>query len=163
TDLEGVEATAYALADNQTALLATWDLPGLSKLLEDLKAEDALAGIGFEQADIDEILEGLVPETIDVEQDESPGLPDDPVSRSGDLWELGNHRLLVGDSASVEDVARLLAGAPVHLVNTDPPYNVKVEPRSNNAIAAGLSSFATTHHQGLDLARHPSKAKPTTT
>jgi len=49
----------------------------------------------------------------------------------------------------------------VHLVNTDPPYNVKVEPRSNNAIAAGLSSFAPTHHQKLDVARHPEKAKPT--
>jgi DNA modification methylase len=55
----------------------------------------------------------------------------------------------------------LLAGAPVHLVNTDPPYNCRVEPRSNNAIAAGLSSFTSTHHQGLDLARHPEKAKPT--
>ena len=46
-------------------------------------------------------------------------------------------------------------------MNTDPPYNVKVEPRSNNAIAAGLSSFTNTHHQGLDLARHPGKSKPT--
>src|SRR6185295_8081142 len=57
---------------------------------------------------------------------------------------------------------RLLGGEPIHLVNTDAPYNVKVEPRSNNAIAAGLSSFSgTTHHQGLDLARLPSKAKAT--
>ncbi len=68
---------------------------------------------------------------------------------------------------------RLLAGAPVHLVNTDPPYNVKVEPRSNNAIAAGLSSFPAAksvveasdargmHHQGFDLARHRTKSKPT--
>ncbi len=46
-------------------------------------------------------------------------------------------------------------------MNTDPPYNVKVEPRSNNAIAAGLSSFTSTHHQSLDLARDPGKAKPT--
>jgi len=66
------------------------------------------------------------------------------------------------DSSKPEDVGRLLAGATIHLVNTDPPYNVKVEPRSNNAIAAGLSSFAgATHHQGLDLARHPGKSKPT--
>jgi hypothetical protein len=49
----------------------------------------------------------------------------------------------------------------IHLVNTDPPYNVKVEPRSNNAIAAGLSSFETTHHQKMDVVRHPEKAKPT--
>jgi DNA modification methylase len=59
-------------------------------------------------------------------------------------------------------VDRLLEGAGVHLVNTDPPYNVKVEPRSNNAIAAGLSSFpGTSHHQSLDLARHQEKALPT--
>ena len=53
-----------------------------------------------------------------------------------------------------------MGGASIHLVNTDPPYNVKVEPRSNNAIAAGLSSFAApasgqTHHQKFDVERHP--------
>jgi DNA modification methylase len=59
-------------------------------------------------------------------------------------------------------VDRLVDGATIHLVNTDPPYGVKVEPRSNNAIAAGLSSFeGTTHHQKLDVVRHPEKAKPT--
>jgi DNA modification methylase len=59
-------------------------------------------------------------------------------------------------------VDRLLKGAPVHLVNTDPPYNVKVEPRSNNAIAARLSSFqATTQPHSLNGVRRPAKAKPT--
>jgi len=53
---------------------------------------------------------------------------------------LGDQRLLCGDSSKPEDVDRLLDGAEIHLCNTDPPYNVKVEPRSNNAIAAGLSS-----------------------
>jgi DNA modification methylase len=62
----------------------------------------------------------------------------------------------------VADVDRLLDGASIALANTDPPYNVKVEPRSNNAIAAGLSSFqSTTHHQKFDVARHPEKAHPT--
>src|SRR5262249_47252822 len=61
-----------------------------------------------------------------------------------------------------DDVERLLAGRRVQLVNTDPPYNVKVEPRSNNAIAAGLSSFAPrTHHQRFDAARNPGSTKPT--
>ena len=99
----------------------------------------------------------------------------------------GNHRLLCGDSSIAEDVDRLLDGAPIHLVNTDPPYNVRVEPRSNNAIAAGLSSFSNDaaakklkagqgnasfdvargkakagvqNHQRFDVARHPEKAKP---
>jgi DNA modification methylase len=90
-----------------------------------------------------------------------PAPPDEAITQAGDLWILGNHRLLCGDSGSVADVDRLLAGAPVHLVNTDPPYNVKVEPRSNNAIAAGLSSFPAAegghrgfmHHQSFDVAR----------
>jgi DNA modification methylase len=93
--------------------------------------------------------------------DAIPEPPETPITRPGDLWVLGDHRLLCGDSSKAEDVDRLLAGAPVHLVNTDPPYNVRVEPRSNNAIAAGLSSFQARHHQKLDVARHPSKAKPT--
>jgi len=58
------------------------------------------------------------------------------------LWILGNHRLPCGDSSKPEDLDRLLGGKTIQLVNTDPPYNVKVEPRSNNAIAAGLSSFS---------------------
>jgi len=83
------------------------------------------------------------------------------VTRLGDVWLLGDHRLLCGDSSSPTDLDRLLDGQRIHLVNTDPPYNVKVEPRSNNAIAAGLSSFQATHHQKLDVQLHPEKAKPT--
>jgi DNA modification methylase len=107
--------------------------------------------------------------------DDVPAPPDEAITKPGDLWILGNHRLLCGDSSKSEDVDRLLEGAAIHLVNTDPPYNVKVEPRSNNAIAAGLSSFTATkqgaidsadgrgmHHQGFDLARDKSKAKGTT-
>jgi DNA modification methylase len=90
-----------------------------------------------------------------------PAPPDEAITKLGDLIILGDHRLLCGDSSKPADLDRLLGGAKIHLVNTDPPYNVKVEPRSNNAIAAGLSSFTQTHHQGLDLARHPGKAKAT--
>lgn len=96
-----------------------------------------------------------------VTEDDVPEPPDEAITKPGDLIILGNHRLLCGDSSSPEDVDRLLGGEVIHLVNTDPPYNVKVEPRSNNAIAAGLSSFTATHHQGLDVARHPGKSKPT--
>jgi DNA modification methylase len=95
--------------------------------------------------------------------DAVPDPPDAATTQPGHLWILGNHRLLCGDSSKAEDVDRLLDGAQVHLVNTDPPYGVKVEPRSNNAIAAGLSSFqGTTHHQGFDVERHPEKAQATT-
>jgi DNA modification methylase len=161
TDLE---ATAYQVADNKTSEFASWDEPALAKILEHLRAEDALEGVGFSSGDIDDLLARLEAE-LGPGEGEDPGageLPENPVTRKGDLWLLGTHRLLCGDSAAPEDLDRLLAGAPVHLVNTDPPYGVKVEPRSNNAIAAGLSSFTgTSHHQSLDLARHPSKATPT--
>jgi DNA modification methylase len=70
-----------------------------------------------------------------------PEPPEQAVTHSGDFWALGRHRLLCGDSAEAADVDRLLEGAPIHLVNTDPPCAVRVEPRINNAIAAGLSSF----------------------
>jgi len=100
-----------------------------------------------------------VPATKD--DDEVPE-PAEAITKPGDLWILGEHRLLCGDAGNAEDVDRLLAGISIQLVNTDPPYNVKVEPRSNNAIAAGLSSFSTmTHHQAFDLARHPNSARPT--
>jgi DNA modification methylase len=99
----------------------------------------------------------------EIVQDEAPLPPDEPITQRGDLWILGNHRLLCGDSSNVADVDRLLDGEVIHLINTDPPYNVKVEPRSNNAIAAGNSSFANPnkHHQKFDLERHPEKAKKT--
>src|SRR5262249_44726797 len=91
-----------------------------------------------------------------------PAPLDEAVSERGDVWQLGDHRVMCGNSADRGDLEKLLAGARIQLVNTDPPYNGKVEPRSNNAIAAGLSSFApSTHHQRFDLARRPSVAQPT--
>jgi len=114
--------------------------------------------------DPDELAKILNPDLKDgqCDPDDVPAPPDAAITQPGDLWILGEHRLLCGDSSKPADVDRLLDGAVIHLANTDPPYNVKVEPRSNNAIAAGLSSFkGTTHHQSLDVARHPGKSKPT--
>jgi len=104
----------------------------------------------------------LAVDDTEVIEDEVPEPPDEATTQPGDLWILGDHRLLCGDSSKPKDLDRLLDGQPIHLCNTDPPYNVKVEPRSNNAIAAGLSSFqGPKHHQKLDVERHPGKAKPT--
>src|SRR5712692_2715912 len=157
-DEDDVRAVARAIADNRTAELATWDEEKLAQLLQSIRevGEMDLEVTGFSQADIDQLL------PLDIPQDEVPEPPDDPLTRFGDLWVLGNHRLLCGDSSKSQDVDRLVDGAQIHLVNTDPPYNVKVEPRSNNAIAAGLSSFAgTRHHQRFDVARCSEKSKPT--
>ena len=140
-DLTPAQIKAYRLADNQTATLAEWDYDLLPLELKDLQGLDFdLSLLGFSDDDLTELLappgtEGLT------DPDAVPEPPDEPVTRPGDLWVLGQHRLLCGNAGNAEDVDRLLDGAQVHLVNTDPPYNVKVEPRSNNAIAAGLTSF----------------------
>jgi DNA modification methylase len=156
------QVKAYRLADNKTGELAEWNLDLLTQELAQLKEiEFDLSLIGFSTDELDRLLEGEDTTGL-VDPDFIPDPPDKAITKVGDLWRLGEHRLLCGDSARAEDVDRLLDGAPVHLVNSDPPYNVHVEPRSNNAIAAGLSSFAgTKHHQSLDLARHPRKAKAT--
>ena len=164
TDLAGAERIAFAIADNRTSELAAWDDDVLARALEALKGDESVDELatGFSADEIDAIVHDMMGSGEDLDDPEAPEPPDKATTRPGDLWVLGDHRLLCGDSSSVEDVDRLLAGATVQLVNTDPPYNVRVEPRSNNAIAAGLSSFkGTSHHQGLDLARHPSKAKAT--
>ena len=161
---EDLEATAYAIADNRTAEFAEWDDQALADLLNELRAEDSLDGVGYSGEDIDSLLDDLRRQIGEggIEEDAVPEAPDQAVTQPGDIWVLGRHRLLCGDSASSDDLDRLLAGTEIHLVNTDPPYNVRVEPRSNNAIAAGLSSFGPSHHQKLDLARHPKKSKRTT-
>ncbi len=162
TDLSAAQIKAYRIADNQTNTLAEWDALLLPLELHDLESLDFdLSLLGFEQDELNKWLGAEVTEGL-CDPDDVPDPPDEAITQPGDLWMLGDHRLLCGDSSKPEDVDRLLDSATIHLVNTDPPYNVKVEPRSNNAIAAGLSSFqGTTHHQGLDLARHPGKAKPT--
>ena len=163
-DVTDLEATALGIALNRSGELASWDDGVLARLLAELRDDGGLDGVGFDDTDLDALLDQLQAESdgLGGDPDDIPEPPDDPTTRPGDLWILGDHRLLCGDSSSPDDVDRLLGGAPVHLVNTDPPYNVRVEPRSNNAISAGLSSFKQTHHQKLDLARHPEKAKGTT-
>jgi DNA modification methylase len=162
-DLSPDQVRAYRLADNQSATLSTWDYELLPVELAGLQeANYDLALLGFDSDRLAELLNPGVRDGL-TDPDEIPAPPDEATTQPGDLYVLGEHRLLCGDSSKPEDVDRLLEGAPVHLVNTDPPYNVKVEPRSNNAIAAGLSSFTgVTSHQKLDVARHPEKASPTT-
>ncbi len=162
TDLTPAQIKAYRIADNQTANLAEWDRDLLPLELADLQELDFDLGLlGFDQDELAKYLKADLAEG-QCDPDDVPAPPDEAITQPGDLWLLGNHRLLCGNSGSVADLDRLLDGQPIHLCNTDPPYNVKVEPRSNNAIAAGLSSFAgNRHHQKFDVERHPEKSKPT--
>jgi DNA modification methylase len=143
--LSPAQAKAYRIADNQTATLSSWDDDKLPLELMALQQEGFdLDLTGFAADDLMKLLEAP-PAAGLTDPDAIPEPPDEAVTQPGDLWLLGEHRLLCGDSSEPEDVDRLLDGAPIHLVNTDPPYNVRVEPRSGNAIAAGLSSFEASH------------------
>ncbi len=121
-----LDAAAYQIADNRTHEFASWDDASLAVILEQLRSEDALEGVGFSDADIDQLLAELAADLPPQElNDPGPGEPpEQPVSRLGDLWLLGDHRLLCGDSTKPADLARLMAGEKAHLLATDPPYLV---------------------------------------
>ena len=162
-DLSPEQLRAYRIADNKTAELSGWEFDLLTQELSELELTDIdLESLGFTGDEIGELL-GRTPQDGLSDPDAVPEPPDDPVTQTGDLYVLGNHRLLCGDSSSTVDVDRLLDGASIHLVNTDPPYNVKVEPRSNNAIAAGNSSFTkqsvNLKNQQYDVSRMKQKSR----
>lgn len=147
TDLSPEQVRAYRIADNKTGDLALWDFELLPIELAQLgDAGFDMQLLGFDSDELAKLLDPDLKEGL-TDPDETPEPPDEPITRRGDLWILGNHRLLCGDSANPEQLDRLLGGEHIHLCNTDPPYNVKVEPRSNNAIAAGNSSFKRASNQ----------------
>jgi DNA modification methylase len=128
TDLTADEIRAYRLADNKTAELASWDTSMLSIELDALRG----AGIdwtllGFDEEELAKLLAPAGTEGL-TDPDAVPEKPVDPVTKPGDLWLLGKHRLLCGDSTSATDVARLLDGAVPALMVTDPPYGVEYDP-----------------------------------
>jgi len=126
TDLDPAHAQAFGIADNRTAELAEWDTDVLAQLLE---------GMDSDLADILSIDDLELPDSIDggeqgeglTDPDEVPEPPEEPITQTGDLWLLGEHRLLCGDSTSAEDVGRLMDGERAEMCFTDPPYGVNYE------------------------------------
>lgn len=126
--LTDAQKRAYVIADNRIALSSGWDEEMLANELSDLHADEFdMALLGF---DVDE-LAGLLKLNEDesaampageVVEDEVPEAPVDPITKPGNLWILGEHRLLCGDSTKAEDVGRLMAGAKADLCFTSPPY-----------------------------------------
>lgn len=118
SDWDADKARAYAIADNRTAELANWNDVALASALLDLDSMGwDLADIGFEPIDpnVDELAED--------EFDAEP--PAEPVAKLGDIWTLGRHRLICGDSTDDATIKRLLDGAKADMAFTDPPYGVE--------------------------------------
>jgi DNA modification methylase len=128
---------AYVIADNQLALKAGWDEEMLAAELTDLRdlAFD-LDLIGFDEKELSRLLSPG--DAVDGE-DDVPDVPERPVSFGGDLWLLGNHRLLCGDATEANAVARLLGAVRPHLMVTDPPYGVEYDPTWRNEAGASQS------------------------
>lgn len=119
-DLTGAERTAFAIADNRTAELSEWDADGLRATLGAFDPEQ-LDAAGYTSDDLADLL-AAGDQTVD--QDEIPEPLPEAVTRRGDLWILGEQRLLCGDCTDLADVQRVMAGELAELIVTDPPYLV---------------------------------------
>lgn len=118
---------AFIILDNRLAMNAGWDEELLSIELSELECADFdLDLLGFDAAELDKLLYGDE-ETEDDDFDLDKALEEEPFVKQGDLWHLGNHRLLCGDSTNTDDVTRLMDGKKANLCLTDMPYNVNFD------------------------------------
>jgi DNA modification methylase len=153
--LSEAQKRAYLIADNQLALEAGWDDALLAEELAWLRDERFdLDLIGFDASELERLLAIADGETASEEaEDNVPEPPEEPVSRPGDLWVLGNHRLLCGDATVLTDVERVLGGQLADMTFCDPPYNVdyanspkdklrgKHRPILNDDLGGGFEAF----------------------
>ena len=132
--LSEAQKRAYILADNRLAEQAGWDRDLLSLELGELSDLGVdLDMLGFDASELDDL---LFHDAADPREEETPEPPDNPVSRPGDLWCLGPHRLLCGDATDSDCVKRLLGDVRPHLMVTDPPYGVNYDPEWRNRAGA---------------------------
>jgi site-specific DNA-methyltransferase (adenine-specific) len=131
--LTPAQRRAYVIADNKLALNAGWDEEILAAEIERLKEDEFdVSVLGFS----DEELAEMANETNQglTDPDETPEPPEQPVSVLGDVWVMGKHRVMCGDSTSAESITKLLAGKKADLWITDPPYNVAYEGKTKDAL-----------------------------
>ncbi len=126
--LSDTQRKAYILADNRLALNAGWDNDLLKLELQELEIEGVdLEMLGFSKEELDGLLNSLEPTEGLTDEDAVPETPEEPITKPGDIWILGRHRLMCGDSTSVDAVERLMAGAKAQLLHADPPYGMGKE------------------------------------
>lgn len=133
-DWSADQVKAFALADNRTAELAVWDEQVMASQLLELEAAGfELAQFGFEAVEPVVDLDSVV-------EDEIPELPANPVTKLGDIWQLGKHRLMCGDSTQIHLVEELIGDSKADMIFTDPPYGVDYEGIHNDD-KAGLETL----------------------
>ncbi len=129
--LSEAQRKAYVIADNKLTENGGWDYDLLAVEIERLKELDVDIDLtGFDPTELDKILQPKVVEGL-TDEDEVPEAPEEPITKRGDVWILGNHRLMCGDSTSVDDVERLMAGSTPDLIHTDPPYGMNAVSKSS--------------------------------
>ena len=130
-DLTETQKKAYIIADNRLALNAGWDNEMLTIELNDLLADGfALEILGFDPKELDALLEPEVVEGL-TDEDAVPDVPEEPKTKLGDIYQLGNHRLMCGDSTFIDDVEKLMQGTYPDLIHTDPPYGMNAVSKSS--------------------------------
>ena len=132
--LTKAQQKALVIADNQLALNAGWDIDMLKAEIEGLKLDDFnIDLLGFDDKFLDGLFEKEPSEGL-TDEDAVPEAPEKPITVQGDVWVLGNHRLMCGDSTSIDAVEKLMDGAKTDLVFTDPPYRMEVTGGSNQPV-----------------------------
>lgn len=144
--LTEAQKRAYILADNKLAEKAGWDREILAielQNLTELELDFDVAVTGFEMPEIDVLIQGLEAKEVKPDPaDAVPAVTGPAVTRLGDIWQIGPHRLICGDATVPETYARLLAGEKAQLVFTDPPYNVPIEGHVSGLGAVKHREFA---------------------
>jgi DNA modification methylase len=151
--LSKAQQRALVIADNQLALNAGWNMDMLKAEIEDLKLEDFdIDLLGFEDSFLDGLLEPE-PTAGLTDEDAVPDAPEIPKTVLGDVWLLGNHRLMCGDSTSIDAVERLMSRAVPNAVITDPPYGIGIDGQKKSISANPKHNRK--HHQkkGWDAER----------
>lgn len=151
-NLTSAQKRAYVLADNKLALNAGWDDAMLAAEIAELSELGANLDLtGFAAGEIDKLLElhqGGTPSF----PDEAPAPPALPVTQTGDLWMMGEHRLLCGDATKTDDLALVLAGGLADMVFTDPPYNVAYEGKTSDRMTIRNDALGTNFPAFLEAA-----------
>ena len=134
---------ALRISDNQLALNAGWDLDLLFAEVSDLRLEDFdLDLLGFDDDFMAELWANDEEEDDDLNEDQTPDTLEEIVSKFGDIWVLGRHRLMCGDSTSINDIEKLMNGEKSDLWITDPPYNVAYEGKTEDALTIQNDSMS---------------------